>query len=463
MDDGTLFFVMEFLEGEALDKRIAAQHGPFPIREAMEITVQLARTLDAAHQKHIVHRDLKPANVMFVPDPVNPTEKWVKILDFGIAKVPARRMGTKSDPETTAKNTSMGTAMGTPLYMAPEQHGHAEEADEKADVFSLGIVLYELLAGVPPYQGNSLSLLTRTPKAIELHNPKIPAALASLLRRMIAVVPADRPSMAEITAVISKLLSRRKRQPKSVVIAAVATTVCLLGVLVWWLIPRTPPPAELRARALSTLSQYLRSGEPGEQRLAIAALAQSREPEGRALLEPLLAQPGTDMAVLLEAIQALGRIGNPDGQPALLSLLDHSPPPPVQLAIATALADLRHPRGIELLRRLHGDGIDTVRIQAALALVDHGDLSGTELLWKQISSGALSQKTQLHLLTRLALVDAVQRRAPWAEALKYATVLSQIQDFAVGRLDLRYVALHLSVTVFMLYVTVKFVESRRAG
>lgn len=105
---------------------------------------QIARALAAAHAAGIVHRDLKPENIMLEADPVSQGQDWVNILDFGIAKFRGNK-APRPEPDKTDVATRIGSFMGTPLYMAPEQHGQAEGADGRADVFSLGVLLYETL------------------------------------------------------------------------------------------------------------------------------------------------------------------------------------------------------------------------------------------------------------------------------------------------------------------------------
>src|SRR5690349_12343317 len=134
-EDGLLFLAMPRYEGESLDRLIA--RGPLPLDQALDIAVQAARGLAKAHQNGIVHRDVKPENLFITHDGV------VKILDFGIAKL----LGE-------AGPTRLGFSLGTPSYMSPEQTRGAE-VDARADVWSLGVVLYEMLAGRRPFVGGT--------------------------------------------------------------------------------------------------------------------------------------------------------------------------------------------------------------------------------------------------------------------------------------------------------------------
>jgi serine/threonine-protein kinase len=139
--DGSAYIVMELLEGEALDKRLA-RHGRLAEPDALRIMRQVASTLGAAHARGIVHRDLKPENIFLVRDPEVPGGERAKVLDFGIAKLGGQSSGVE---------TQTAAMMGTPLYMSPEQCRGAGEVDQRADVYSLGCVLFTLVTGLPPF------------------------------------------------------------------------------------------------------------------------------------------------------------------------------------------------------------------------------------------------------------------------------------------------------------------------
>ncbi len=145
-EDGRAYLVMEFLEGQPLSRRIE-ERGRVGEVEATQIARGIASALTAAHDKGIVHRDLKPDNVFLVPDPDVPGGERPKVLDFGIAKL-AEPNGLAA---AGARHTVTGTLMGTPLYMAPEQARAAGAIDHRADLYSLGCILYELLVGQPPF------------------------------------------------------------------------------------------------------------------------------------------------------------------------------------------------------------------------------------------------------------------------------------------------------------------------
>jgi eukaryotic-like serine/threonine-protein kinase len=143
--DGELYLVMELLEGHDLADELERE-GPLPVTRARFIAAQVLRGLGAAHARGVVHRDLKPENVFIARRPG--ADDVVKILDFGIA-----RMRQESDLRLTRD----GAIMGTPFYMAPEQLRAQRDVDARADLYAVGVILYEMLAGVSPYTGNSFS------------------------------------------------------------------------------------------------------------------------------------------------------------------------------------------------------------------------------------------------------------------------------------------------------------------
>jgi tRNA A-37 threonylcarbamoyl transferase component Bud32 len=140
-EDGTAYIVMELLQGASLASRLG-ERGRLPEAEAAFIARGVASALKAAHQQGIIHRDLKPDNVFLVPDPDGPTGERVKVLDFGIAKL--------IDPKA-AHRTQAGALIGTPIYMPPEQARAASAIDHRADLYALGCMLYQMLAGRPPF------------------------------------------------------------------------------------------------------------------------------------------------------------------------------------------------------------------------------------------------------------------------------------------------------------------------
>jgi serine/threonine-protein kinase len=184
---GHAYIVMEYLEGQTLRAYLAAR-GPLPYPEAAAIVLKVAGALAAAHAKGIVHRDLKPDNIFALSNPVGE----VKIVDFGIAKL------TTTVPTDQTK-TLAGALMGTPLYMSPEQARGAGTVDARADVYSLGCILFELLTGRPPFLRNATgeliaAHLAESPPPLET---TLPLALRLLVESMLAKAPDDRPSLRD--------------------------------------------------------------------------------------------------------------------------------------------------------------------------------------------------------------------------------------------------------------------------
>lgn len=422
LPDGTLYYVMELLTGDSLHKRIAAKKGPFTESDAVGIGVQIARALSAAHQAGIVHRDLKPENVMLEADPVNQGQAWVKILDFGIAKFQGRK-ASQTDPDDTDINTRVGSFMGTQRYMPPEQHGRAEDVDGRADVFSLAVVLYELLTGRPPFTSSSLSLLVETPPLVSKVNPAVSARLAKLLAQMMSARRDERPMMEEVARQLAAMMPGAVRQTRRLAILAGTVGVIVGALLIMLLqVERTATPGELRNRSRDLLAEALRAQELQTRVMAVRALGQSRDFDQRSLLLPLVRetekQTPVDVSVREEAARALGLVGAADATGPLLALLAQTESPILQLAAAGALLQLQHPRGVESLKQLLAEGDELTKVQAALLLIEHRDFGGAPLLWAIVTRGRLSEERRIEVLGRLARADDDQAKQRLAEDLQ---------------------------------------------
>jgi len=181
----TNYIATEYIEGRTLRQLLRGAEISLP--GLMDIAIQVTEALGAAHDAGIVHRDIKPENIMLRPD------GYVKVLDFGVAKLMADRT-VESDQERF--RTDPGKVVGTVRYMSPEQI-RGQRVDGRSDIFSLGIVLYELLAGIAPFEGGSAgetlaAILTHTPDPLRVHFPSIPAELDRIVSRMLRKSAADR-------------------------------------------------------------------------------------------------------------------------------------------------------------------------------------------------------------------------------------------------------------------------------
>ncbi|HYG83167.1 MAG TPA: protein kinase [Pyrinomonadaceae bacterium] len=176
-ENDVTFIATEFIEGVTLRERM--KRGPLPAEEALDVAIQAASALAAAHAKEIVHRDIKPENIMLRED------GYVKVLDFGLAKLAENRSTT---PEAvTQVHTDVGAVIGTARYMSPEQ-ARGVEVDGRTDIFSLGIVLYEMLAGRSPFEGATnhevvASILKEEPPPLSDHVERVPFGLQEVVGR----------------------------------------------------------------------------------------------------------------------------------------------------------------------------------------------------------------------------------------------------------------------------------------
>jgi eukaryotic-like serine/threonine-protein kinase len=192
VDDGVAFIVLELVHGRTLHE-VLAQSGPLPASRAVNVAVQVAAALDYAHRHGVVHRDVKPGNILLSVD------DRVKVADFGIAKA-ALDQASDSRPFAGRDLTQSGAILGTAKYLSPEQV-NGEDIDGRADIYSLGIVLYEMLCGRPPYEGETdvavaLQHVQSSPPSPRRVRAGIPRPLETVVLRSLAKSPADRYASA---------------------------------------------------------------------------------------------------------------------------------------------------------------------------------------------------------------------------------------------------------------------------
>ena len=262
-NNGQPFIVMEKLEGESLKQRI---HGkPMELDDLLEVAVQVADALAASHAKGIVHRDIKPANIFLTP------HGQVKILDFGLAKLAKDgSVGTTTDSSLEESLTQVGVIPGTAVYMSPEQ-ARSEDLDVRSDIFSFGVVLFEMATGKKPFTGTNVvmtlhAVINSKPASPRSINPAVPTELeaiigkamekdrnlryknagemkADLVRLQKGTHPTLRNSLREATGlhIVNHTFQRSSSKPTWIIIglAAVLATV-LTAVGAWWLKHRTP-------------------------------------------------------------------------------------------------------------------------------------------------------------------------------------------------------------------------------
>ena len=216
-ENGVVFLVMEYLDGRTLKEAIAKE-GPLSLGRAVEIVRQVAGALDAAHGQGVIHRDLKSENIMLVS---HDGDEWAKVLDFGIAKI-LQPVGSPADAEITQANL----VVGTPQYMSPEQCSQSGALDARSDVYSLGIIVHEMLTGKLPFTGESATVVMMKqvqdpPPSVLESRSQLPAAVDQVIKRALAKQPIDRfQSAGELLAGLADAASEEAVEAPVVVAGA---------------------------------------------------------------------------------------------------------------------------------------------------------------------------------------------------------------------------------------------------
>ena len=313
--DGLLYYVMPFVEGESLRNRLDRQ-GQLPVTEAVRLAAEVTDALAYAHEHGVIHRDIKPGNILL-------SAEHARIADFGIARAIDAAVGERA--------TATGLAVGTPVYMAPEQAAGDGSGDERSDVYALGCILYEMLAGEPPYTGTSPHVvqarkLTESAPNIRSIRDTVPPALERILEKALARSPADRYQSARglNSALLANGLSEstatrpeeRRQRHIGVLAAAVVVTLTLLGVGASMMI-RNPGAVEegTRIRSLAVLPLRDISYEPKPQQ---AAGVTDELRHGMSRLSSLRIPSMTTMLRYQEADRSLPEIARELGVDAVL-------------------------------------------------------------------------------------------------------------------------------------------------
>ena len=258
LGEGLLYYTMPLVEGASLRDRLTREGG-LPIPAVVGILRDVASALGYAHRHHVVHRDIKPENILLA-------DGGALVTDFGIAKaLTAARTGEQSiDGRAPSTLTVRGTSLGTPAYMAPEQAA-GDVVDHRADLYALGVIGYELLAGRPPFDGRTAQQLlaahaSTRPDPVARHRPTVPRDLAALVMQLLEKQPADRPQSAEQVLSLLEGESRPSARPAP------------LTLLPWVL---------AGAAIVTSLALFLPRGESLTNRAVVASIA---APPGHELL-----------------------------------------------------------------------------------------------------------------------------------------------------------------------------------
>lgn len=281
--DGLPYFIMPFVVGESLRARVARE-GELPISETIRILRDIVSALAYAHSRGVVHRDIKPDNVLL-------SGGVAVVTDFGVAKA----VSASADVTHAGGVTSLGIALGTPAYMAPEQATASPQTDHRADIYALGAMAYEMLTGQPPFSGRSpqavlAAHVVEDPDPVERRRPGIPPMLALLIKECLAKRPADRPQAAvEVMHALDAIATPSGGTTPTTTVVVPARTVRTWPRR-WWLAPALAALVVLLIAAVLLLrhphQEVARTTSPAD-----SASPRRQEPEPVQLAEPATPPP----------------------------------------------------------------------------------------------------------------------------------------------------------------------------
>src|SRR2546423_5806817 len=262
--DGLLFYVMEYVEGESLQDRLA-RDGPLAVEEAIRITAEVGDALEYAHESGVIHRDIKPGNILL-------SRGHAMVSDFGIAKV-LFESGTAASGSAI---TGTGITVGTAEYMSPEQASGEKRIDARSDVYALAAVLYEMLAGEPPFPGPSVQptrarVLSEAPRPIHTIRPSLPAHIERALAAGLAKLAADRPPTAHaFVDLLTRPIPGRRWTARPRWQIAALTAMLVGGAAIALAVARRHPPAVQSPAGMVLVpgGAYSVTGGPGQRAIA---------------------------------------------------------------------------------------------------------------------------------------------------------------------------------------------------
>jgi serine/threonine-protein kinase len=431
LEDGSYFLVLEYVSGETLDA--AVKRGPMPPARAVRIARQLASALAAAHAMDIVHRDLKPRNVMLVAG----REEVAKLIDFGLAKVPvervvrARRADSVGAPrskrprldsieDSKPRLTGVGVILGTIAYLAPEAALGMDAVDARADLYALGVVLYEMLAGKRPFDAtDDVTLFAQhrfqkpPPFAVRAPGVAVPPALEAIVMRLLAKEPADRfatgvhviDALDALGDELQAASAPRGREPVTSpprapsriasVVAIGAVVLGLAAALSLFHATRQAASDTTAAPPPSAAPTTSATPEPKAEAAAApaASTAATAEPAATASAEPAApAEQGDPVAARASLLRALRVRDWSGGEAAFFDLLSRDPrafhaPEMGQAARDLAVALEREHRGdpifAALTDKLGPDGLDILFDLVASTGRSNAALRAAEVLRRQ--------------------------------------------------------------------------------